>query len=245
MSHMSAIGFEMTTADDFGRWQQHTARTGRVIPVQGGYYIRWEVGQGAELWAQANEARELIWLNPHFGGMAGFRIALVARLPRPDTPLEGAFYGWVNGTADDPESGAFPLVFDLPDAAVHEALELPAVYEVQLAAFAHRLDAFVGEAAYLTAQEGSIPYAPQSFIPTGLFVEEGQVPPAAAVFTGHVLATNVRLNPTTQKIFYWARVATLGGEVDVVADPEVVVGRLVVGGIVSGSFWLSGRLVLP
>ncbi|MBK8431440.1 MAG: hypothetical protein IPL28_09190 [Chloroflexi bacterium] len=108
MSHMSAIGFEMTTADDFGRWQQHTARTGRVIPVQGGYYIRWEVGQGAELWAQANEARELIWLNPHFGGTAGFRIALVARLPRPDTPLEGAFYGWANGTADDPESGAFP-----------------------------------------------------------------------------------------------------------------------------------------
>jgi Asp-tRNA(Asn)/Glu-tRNA(Gln) amidotransferase B subunit len=31
----------------------------------------------------------------------------------------------------------------------------------------------------------------------------------------------VRLNPATQRVFYWARVATLGGEVDVVADPEV------------------------
>jgi hypothetical protein len=244
-NHMSALGFEMSTADEFGAWQMKTAQNGQAMAVPDGYYIRWEVGQGVELWAQANAERQLVWLNPHFGGQPGMRVGLVGRVPRTDTPLEGAFYGWADPTDEaNPESGAYPFVFDMPDALLQADLELPAIYTVQMAAFAHHLDGYADEAAYLAAQEGSVPYAPQSFIPTGLFVaQEGQVPPASAVLTGRVLATNVRLNPVTQKVFYWARVATLGGEVDVVADPEVVVGRLVVGGIVSGAFWLSGRVV--
>lgn len=240
---MSAIGFPAHTADDFGRLQLQTAQQGRPIATADGYYIHWEVGQGVELWAQADPDRHLIWLNPHFAGGASVRMAITSRVPRPDTPLEGAFYGWMNPEDDRLEGGDYPFVFDAPDAALHHALELPVVRRVQLAAFANRLDAFADEAAYLAAQEGSLPYAPQSFIPTGLFVPEGQVPPAAAVFTGTVLATTERTNAATGQRFLWARVATLGAEVDVVADPEVVIGDLVAGGVISGSFWLSGRIL--
>ena len=244
-NHMSSLGFQMSTADDFGQWAAQAAQNGRVFSLPTGYYIHWEVGHGIELWAQADLNRELIWLNPHFNGQPGMRVGLVGRVPRHETPLEGAFYGWADPTDDtNPASGAYPFVFDMPDALLQGDLELPTIQAVQIAAFAHRLDGYENEEAYLAAQEGSIPYAPESFIPTGLFVaEEEPSPPASAVFTGHILATNERENPLTGNRFYWARVQTLGGEVDVVADPEVVVGRLVVGGIVSGAFWLSGRVV--
>lgn len=241
-SHMSAIGFTPQTADDFGRLQLQTAQQGIPIQVPGGYYIRWEVGEGVELWAQANEQRELLWLNPHFNGTAVWRIAVSSHIQRPDSPLDGAYFGWVNPAADL-DSGQHPLVFDAPDDALTRQLALPTLCEVQLAAFAHRLDAFADEQAFHAAQEGSISYAPESFIPTGAFVNVGQLPEAAAVFSGHVLATNVRVNPVTNLIFHWVRVKTTGGEIDVVADPAVIVGRVVTGGLISGSFWLSGRVV--
>jgi hypothetical protein len=50
-------------------------------------------------------------------------------------------------------------------------------------------------------------------------------------------------NPHTQQAFWWARVRTLGGEFDVVADPEIVEGTIVQGGVIGGSAWLSGRIV--
>lgn len=46
-------------------------------------------------------------------------------------------------------------------------------------------------------------------------------------------------NPFTHLSFYWAKIRTLGGEVEVVADPEIVSGTMMKNGIVSGFFWLS------
>jgi hypothetical protein len=65
---------------------------------------------------------------------------------------------------------------------------------------------------------------------------------ARAAISGRVLATQTITNPVTSQKFYWARIHTQGGELDVVADPQVVQGQLVVGGVIYGSFWLSGRL---
>ncbi|MNJ65593.1 hypothetical protein D3C77_616120 [compost metagenome] len=36
---------------------------------------------------------------------------------------------------------------------------------------------------------------------------------------------------------------TLGGEIDVVIDKELVNSELIVGGIISGSFWLSAKFL--
>lgn len=47
----------------------------------------------------------------------------------------------------------------------------------------------------------------------------------------------------SQQEFCWAKVRTLGGEMDVVADPQILEGFLVKDGVVSGSFWLSGRIL--
>ena len=62
---------------------------------------------------------------------------------------------------------------------------------------------------------------------------------------GIVLDSSVLVNPATGRAFQWARVRTFGGELDLVADPEVVTGAFVTAGVVTGSFWLSGRVTRP
>lgn len=239
-SHMTTLGFRAATSQDFEQLQQQTAQRGTIISLPAGYYIRWEVGQGIELWAQATPEKRLIWLNPHFNGASEVKINLTQRVPRPDTPLEGAFYAWANPyRSDEVSTGDYPFVFDAPDALTITA-ELPTLGMAQIAAFAHHLDAYPNEEAYYAAQEGGLVYGAESFIPTGTFQPEQL---ARAVFSGRVLATNVRVNPITNLIFHWAQVQTLGGVYDVVADPAVVNGHLQQGGIVSGAFWLSGRIL--
>ena len=43
--------------------------------------------------------------------------------------------------------------------------------------------------------------------------------------------------------FYWILVDTLGGLYDVVVDPTLIAEPPTIGNIVSGTFWLSGRLL--
>ena len=100
----------------------------------------------------------------------------------------------------------------------------------------------------MNSQGNGIKFASESFIPSGLFTAGPQgknkhPPQAQAIFSGRVIATQRLTNPVTNQKFYWARVHVLGGEIDIVADPQVVEGTVVEDGIVSGTFWLSGRIL--
>lgn len=138
------------------------------------------------------------------------------------------------------------ICVDSPDFYL-TPLHPPEIVEVQLAAFAHELKLFETEAAYQSDGEKDQPrMAEESFIPAGLFKPGGsniEPPEAYAVFTGRILETERRQNPVSGEPFYWAMVKTLGGRIDVVASPELVTTPIVKGGILSGSFWLSGRIV--
>jgi hypothetical protein len=46
----------------------------------------------------------------------------------------------------------------------------------------------------------------------------------------------------TGKQYYWAQVDALDFSMDVVADPSIVAVPPHVGGVLSGHFWLSGRI---
>jgi hypothetical protein len=114
---------------------------------------------------------------------------------------------------------------------------------VELAAFAAEVTCYPSEPAFDAAQgDGQIKYAAESFIPSGLFVDAGEPPAAFAMFAGRILDAERRRNPYSDGEFWCACVRTLGGELDVVADPTTVTGEPRVGGIVQGSFWISGRL---
>jgi hypothetical protein len=148
------------------------------------------------------------------------------------------------------------LVFTWLDKGLHLPPTFPTICEVQITAFAHELTAYPSEAAYSAAAEQQFSYgdtdddlkvtfASESFIPSGMFVEEGEPMRPTAMFTGWVLETQELTSPLGNMQFHWIRVRTHGGEYDVVASVDVIEGELVTGGIVSGSFWLCGRMASP
>jgi len=218
----------------------------RLAAPRGAYY-RWSDPSGAEIWLQLNTDDELIGMSPHYAGQSAVRVGLTARLPSAGpSELDGSFHGWADPASDAPDSGCYPFVFDAPDYRLHEELSLPAQKEVQIAAFAQEIAAFETVAAFEASQMGDLKYASQSFIPSGLFAPagDGTVPPQAqAIFTGHVLAADAKINVLTGRAFYWALVETYGGAYDVVIDSDLLPGVPAIGGVISGSFWLSGRII--
>jgi hypothetical protein len=252
-SHFSTIGFPITTMQEAEDTANRVAPQATSISVKGGTYLRWAPGSGEELWLLRNRRGALIGLNPHFTGSSSVRVGLLERIRRPeDTRLDGAFFGWVDPD-QEPDDGACQVVFECPDAATHAALKLPAIATAQIAAFARSIEVHESRGAFEHAQEGQdIPFASQSFVPSGLFTDElesiglgdgGEPRSSEAIFAAHVVDSSLRTNSLTGDHYVWAAVGTLGGVYDVVADPELLAAPPAPGAVVMGSFWLSGRLV--
>ena len=249
-SHLTTLGFPVTTEKDFRHYVFEASEFGQKLESPNGSYTMWALGNGIELWVQTNLHKRILGMRPHFSGHSRMKVGLSRRIVRSDQSiLDGTLYAWADPQVEeDAESGSYPFVFDLPDYDLHCTIRIPGPATIQLAAFAHELQGFLNEDAYNAAQGNDIKFAAESFIPSGLFAPGSgggrrEQPEAMAIFSGRVLVTQILTNPVTSQRFYWARVRTLGGEVDVVADPQVVRGKVVKGGIIKGTFWLSGRLV--
>jgi len=245
-SHLSDIGFQVETEKELQQLAARAYEEGEVFETSTVSYIKWAPGEGVELWLQLDRANDVIGINPHFSGSSVMRVGLTQRLVRSEArPLDGALHAWANPEGEDPETGAYPFVFDVPDYYLIDVAELPAIAKIQLAAFAHELQSYDNDEAYAESQSDEIKFASESFIPAGLFSPGGEAtgpPEAHAIFTGHVLEASIITNPVTGVEFCWAKTKTIGGEIDVVADPALLNGLLIKGGVLSGYFWLSGRL---
>jgi hypothetical protein len=207
--------------------------SGKRMPTEAGVYVQWSPGADAELWLQLNPAGEVIGLSPHFDGYGSMPVSSIQAITRAgESALDGAFHAWC-------QPDLYPFVFDAPDARLFASSLSTGIMKLQLAAFAQELAAYATEAEFMNAQSGSTPYASRSFVPSGLFTSHE--PSAHAFVTGHVLRAQQRLNPFTGLEFQWALVETYGGTVDVLAEPATIVGPIEIGGVVQGTFWLSGR----
>jgi hypothetical protein len=258
-NNFSTIGFDVPTQDALSDLFRIVATSGTVETSPLGRYVRWPEGPGEQLWAQVDQTGAAVGLNPYFEGSAGLPVAVVDAVRDPEHPMDGYVWCWAAPRDDDPESGDYPVVIDLPDFdAATDGLTLPWFGSMQVAAFARSLDCWPDDAAYEASEaekwahravdgEREVKgFAAESFIPTGTFSigEQADAPPSAqAWFTGHVLDTTVRTNAHTGLTFHHVLVHTLGGEYDVVADPEVLDGEPAVGGVVQVSAWLTGRLL--
>lgn len=244
-NHFSALGFNVHSKQELGALANYALQDGAQIESLNGDYIWWSPGRGIELWFQINPQKRVMGMNPHFSHNARMKVGLTQLITRSTfNVMEGAFYGWANPQENG--EGDYPFVFDLPDFDLQRHLSLPAVKEVQIAAFAHKLTIFGDETSYQASQSQ---LAPQSFIPMGLFQQiEGEEipanvePTAMALLSGRIVTAEQLKNPFTNLPFYWAKIETFGGELDMVAAPELVTEELKVGGIVQGTFWLSGRI---
>ena len=243
VNHFSTVGIPVSSEADFMKYVNLVFESGKKIKAYGGTYLLLKMGNGIELWGQLNTQGEMIGLNPHYKGTAVSTVRLIEKVEDPtDTLLDGRVYS----EAEPSEDGAFayPFVFDMPDIAAQK-IKYPVIREVQLAAFAHELSVYADEEEYNKAQETEPKFASEFFIPSGLFEgdEEGGRPSSMGLFGGRVLAAEKLRNPYSDEYFYYAKVKTLGGEFDVVADPELVTEEIREGNIISGSFWLTGRLI--
>lgn len=249
-SQFSALGFAASSGEDLAALASSVASRADSVFVDGGEYLRWAPASGEQLWLQLKKNGDAMGMNPHFVGKSQIRAAIETRVPRDNhTPLDGTFVAWANPPAGADTGGDYPFVFDCPDAAVHAALPIPSTVVVQIAAFAQQATLYASEADYVSAQLAQgMSFPSKSFIPSGLISPSGQpvVPPEPhALISGHVVEAEERHNALTGNAFFWALVDTIGGTYDVVIDPALLEHRPSQGNIVSGWFWLSGRLLLP
>ena len=186
-------------------------------------------------------------MNPNFAGESAVRVAVEARVARgTHTPLNGTFLAWANPTPGADAAGDYPFVFDCPDAAALGELELPAVVDAQIAAFAQQVSVFQAEALYAASQAAQgMAFESRSFIPSGLISPDGhpvEPPDPHALLAGAIVEAEERRNTLTRRPFWWALVETVGGAFDVVIDPELLPDAPRAGNVLSGWFWLSGRV---
>jgi hypothetical protein len=243
-----SLGFNIDSMDDFKALGLRAAKSGTPLTTPYGTYIRWDIGGGPQLWVQIKQdTRIILGWHTHFAGRAQMRLALTRRMLTQDNdPLEGAFHGWADPRTDDATEGQYPLLFHAPNFAMYDYLSLPAVRTVQLTAFAHSLSVYPGDEEYFAAQTTTVKFAAESFLPLGLFPAKDRpdAPPVPfAQFAGHVLKAASLTNPMTGIPYHWARIRTVGGEADMVADTQTYGGAIAEGNVVSGRFWLSGHIV--
>lgn len=244
-SHFSSLGFKVTNQEDFTNYLKQAYENGENIKTELGTYIKWEVGKGIELWGQLDVDNNAIGLNPHFTGNSSIKIRVQNKIKRDnDTILDGAFYCWAD-PEETGEDGLYPFVIDLPNIEIYN-INIPQIVKAQITGFAHELSTYRNDEEYDKDQKSTPKFATESFIPTGLFDknENNDSPQQSmAIFTGHVIDTCKITNPITGLEFIWIKVKTLGGEYDIVADPQLIDEEIVIDGVVSGLFWLSGKII--
>ncbi len=246
MSNFSNVGFNIGTEEELYEVLRKAYPKSKQITTNQGDYLIYTDGSGAQLFIQSNIREEIAGVNPHFSGKSRRKVCLTNAIERQESELDGAFHAWADPVnPDDPDTGIYPFVFDVPDFRTTGNIKFPQTVDIQLAAFAQDILLFENEDAY-NNHSTEVKFASKSFVPSGLFFSEERNTPgrpeATAMFTGSILHFEKKKNELTGDEFYWFFTDTLGGLVDVVADVRLVEETPVVNGIIQGQFWLSGQL---
>lgn len=240
--HFGCIGVPVASVDQLVAIAAEAAESAETISVGDATYYHHADPSGAELWIQADARAQFLGINPHFAGRGVLDVSLIGRMQRREEGvMDGAFHGWVE-PEEDGESGLYPILFDSPCALTHADLVYPHRVQVQVAALPHQVQLFASRALYDSGDVDAPGFAAQSFVPSGLFGDAAE-PEAIAVMTGEIKAVEQRTNALTGTPFWWLWVESLGGTFDVVAALDDFQSTPVVGGVIYGTFWLSGRLI--
>jgi len=230
------IGFPITSHRESIPFAQRVMNEGTQHRAAGGLYVEWAPGAGVRLWVVVTPKAKFGRIDRDFVPECSTPLKITGRLPDA-----GQMTGYMTALADM----GFPLVFSVPDYRAWDSLSLPVDARIGLVGFARGdLSAYASDEAHATETRGKPALAAEAFISSGLILPDGapRTPPTDdAIVSGHVVATETRVNPVTGLSFIWARIETLGVTLEVVADPQHVPNQLTVGGIVSAALALSGR----
>jgi hypothetical protein len=241
VSHLSAIGFPFKQPEELLRFVASVVNEGEALSTPKGYYVFWSPGEGVEFWIRVDDKRRIVGCSPHFTGSGQMRVGITQTFRNEERMLDGSCYAWADPQDDNPYSGLYPFVADMPDFdLVEERALLTPIVTLQIAAFSTEARCFRSEGEFITAQpDGSRPVT-ESVTPTW---QHGDHPSPDAHINGRIQQVELRANPATGQEFYALGVKTHGGTIDVVADPELLRGKPAENGVIQGTFWLSTRIV--
>ncbi len=248
-SNFSSIGFNLQQREDLDTLIEDIFDQTESIVTTQGEYLLFEDGSGAELWLQVDNKKRVVGMNPHFKGSSRHHVSLTSSSKGKFSPLDGSFDAWSSPSPDELDSGLYPFSFFAPNYRVFDGIKLPQQLDVQFAAFAHNIEFFESELAYTNSHKGDgAIFAAQSFIPTSRFRdntgEDGDISIAECMFTGLVGDYKRLTNNFTNEPFYWLYIESFGGAFDVVASQDHFADcEPIIGGVISGTFWLSGKII--
>lgn len=246
-SHFSDIGIPYNSEEEMDNLIHIALKTSKKIQCKYGYYLIWSSHTGVQLWIQANKNNNLIGVTPFFDGESSFNAGITKLIKRKnDTKFECAIHAWANPPKENPTFGYYPFVFDLINYGEYDKHKLPYLAKIKLTAFGNEVSIYKDETAFHENQKPKPGFASKSFIPAGLFTPDGKktIPPTSyAIFTGIILEHKLFINELTQQTFHWLLVNTYGGIIDVVIDPSCINETIEINGIISGSFYLIGKII--
>lgn len=233
-SNLSSIGFVFANEAEYETTMTRLINEAVVrLACDSGEYAIWRSRTGAEIWFHliprepGSDSLEAIGLTPFFEGESETAVHVQAFVRRAeDNSLEGLARGWIGPAGEPGQHGIAPIVFDCVDIGAHVDRPLPATWTARLTAFASAVRA--------SPEANTAPLARHAF-------DAGET--SDTVFSGTVLKHQALVNEDTGRPFHSLLVESGATRYDVVADPDVVTGEIVIGGLVAVDCQIFGRFL--
>ncbi|MBX9941033.1 MAG: hypothetical protein K2Y32_17355 [Candidatus Obscuribacterales bacterium] len=243
---LASVGFKIFSAEEAQQLAGTVAERGERVGTALGYYMVLKTGTRSQLWAKLDEENRPYSICPHYDGDSRTKVLLAQRLKYNNRPLDGRYLAWVNPNSNTPGLGGLPgdytVIFECPDYAYCNFMELPCVTTVQLTAAAKDISIFNSKEEYREYANkicaiGSVMTSSTTAASTPAYLPD-------AYICAEVLQTQVFENPYTHYYFQWALVQAGAAQFDVCVDAAILEIPMVAGGVVAGNFHISGRIVL-
>ncbi|NLT15728.1 MAG: hypothetical protein GXY05_15485 [Clostridiales bacterium] len=244
--HYADMGIRIEGQEEMERFVFDLARESRIHKINSGILGVANIDDRVEFWIAGNEEGQIEAVS--FNAVSSNRNLLkIDRIVDEDDSPIPTICAWYSSevahrTQDD-YGIEYPIVFEAVNYGLRKQTEAEEIIQVQLTAFANNMSIYEDDKAYYKLSNS--PMAPESFIPSGTFTPDGNEtdpPTADAIFCGHILYAE-RLFNSKGGLWYWHIAATCQGCVfDILASDELAAEAPKAGGVVSGSFWLSGKI---
>lgn len=246
---LQCLGFTFQNDYEISDFVRHAANKGDPTITKNGSFVTWPFGNGIEIWLLIDRSHSISAMKLHFAGHISQYISIDGGIPKPDNPLDGYYYGWVNPDVDHEEEevtiyGDYQVAFDCASFDYYRELPLPLVARVQLTAFAIQFGIVDPSEERPTISDPPIRLGDEFFIPTGTFnpdMEDQYTP--QAMFGGTVTSCRVLYNMVSKQNFTHTTIRTYGMEIDAVIAQHSLERPLKEGDIVQGHFWISGNII--
>ncbi|HNB18181.1 MAG TPA: hypothetical protein PLC15_22530 [Candidatus Obscuribacter sp.] len=242
---LASVGFKVFSTEEAMQLASVVAQRGERVGTALGSYMVLKTGTRSQLWAKLDEENRPYSICPHFEGDSRNAVLLAQRIKYNNKPLDGRYLAWMNPNGNTPgfgPPGEYTIIFECPNFAYYNFVEIPCNVTVQLAAAAREVSLYNSVEEYNYKQDKICPVG--SVI--GSAANAGATPAylPEAYICGVVERTQVFENPFTHYYFQWALVTVGKVQFDVCIDAATLEVPMVAGGVVAGDFHLSGQLIL-